>query len=471
MDTLYQSVADRMQGMIDEGALRPGDRIPSVRRLHQQWAVSVSTVLEAYRLLEDRGLVEARPRSGYYVRAHPRSLLDEPSATAPPRRPQRVRTNVVMRMHAEVADPSIVQLGAAVPDPHLLPVRVLARKVGEVMRRRPEASHGYLFGQGSEALRRQIARRMLDAGCTVPPADLVVTGGGQEALFLSLKAVTQPGDMVAVESPTYYGLLEAMQILDLRALELPTHPRDGVDLDGLEEALRLGGVKACALVSNYSNPLGSCMDDDKKRALAETVAHYRVPLIEDDIFGELPHEGPRPRAIKAFDRAGMVLYCSSFSKTLSPGFRIGWAIPGRLVQEVTWLKSLSSIAAPTVPQLAIAAYLGEGGYDHHLRKLRRVYRENLARAIAAVSRHFPSGTRATRPSGGQLLWVEMPVGADAVRLYEQATPYRVSLAPGVLFSPSGRHANCLRLNLGLVYDERVEAALETLGRLAGEQVG
>ena len=471
MDTLYETVAGRVQNLIEDGTLRPGDRIPSVRHLHRQWAVSVSTVLEAYRLLEDRGLVEARPRSGYFVRAHPRALLDEPTTTDPPRRPRRVRTNVVMRMHAEVADPSVVRLGAAAPDQDLLPTRVLARKVNEAMRRHPQASHAYMFGQGHEPLRREIARRMMDAGCSISPSDVVITSGGQEALFLSLKSVTQPGDMVAVESPAYFGLLESLEILDLRALELPTRSRDGVDLEALEDALRLGGVRAVALVTNFSNPLGSCMDDEKKRALAELAAHYRVPLIEDDIYGELPHEGPRPRAVKAFDEAGMVMYCNSFSKTLSPGFRIGWTVPGQARQDVMWLKNLSSIASPSVPQLAIAAYLREGGYDRHLRRLRRTYRENHARAIAAVSRHFPPGTRAARPLGGQLLWVEMPVGVDSIRLYEQVATHRISLAPGVLFSASGRFVNCLRLNLGLVYDDRVDHALETLGLLATEQLG
>jgi DNA-binding transcriptional MocR family regulator len=468
--TLYEEVADRVQAMIEEGTLRPGDRIPSVRRLHGQWSVSISTVLEAYRLLEDRGLIEARPRSGYFVRTSPLRLVEEPTASDPPPGPQQVRTDLVMRLHAEINEPDVVRLGAAAPDMDLLPGRVLARKVTQVMRRHPHASHTYMAGPGDEGLRRQIARRMVDAGCAVGPGDVVVTSGAQEALFLSLRAVTEPGDMVAVESPCYFGLLEIIETLHLRALELRTHPRDGLDLDTLEDALRDGGVAACAVVASHSNPLGSCMDDDRKRRLAELAAHYRVPVIEDDIYGDLSFEGSRPRALKAFDRDGWVLYCSSFSKTISPGMRIGWSVAGPWRQEVMLLKNLTSIAAPSVSQLAIAAYLADGGHDRHLRLLRRTYRENLARAIDAIGRHFPAGTRATRPTGGQLLWVEMPREVSAVQLYEDVRPHRISVAPGVLFSAAGRYAHCLRLNLGLAYDERVDAALRTLGRLAKAQL-
>ena len=470
MDTLYEDVAARVQSLIDEGTLRPGDRIPSVRHLHRQWAVSVSTVLEAYRLLEDRGLVEARPRSGYYVKASPRALVGEPACSDPPRGPQRVRIDLVMRMHAEVNDPSFVRLGAAAPDPELLPGRILARKVTEVMRRHPDACHTYMMGPGYEPLCREIARRMVDAGCTVAPGDIVITAGAQEAVFLSLRAVTEPGDLVAVESPCYFGLLEILQTLHLRAREIRTHPRDGIDLDALDDALREGGIKACALVTNFSNPLGSCMDDAKKRALLELLSFHQVPLVEDDIYGELAHAGPRPRAVKAFDQTGEVLYCSSFSKTLSPGFRVGWTVAGRHRRDVRLFKNLTSISTSTVPQMALAAYLKEGGYDRQLRFLRRTYRDNMARVLAALGRYFPTGTRATQPKGGQLLWVEMPRQVSAVELYERVAPHRISVAPGVLYSASGRYEHCMRLNLALRYDDRVEAALETLGTLAKDQI-
>jgi DNA-binding transcriptional MocR family regulator len=466
----YRGVADRVQGLIEDGTLRPGDRIPSVRRLHRQWSVSVTTVLEAYRLLEDRGYVQARPRSGYFVRPNPRAVVQEAETIEPPRRAQRVRTDLMMRLHAEINTPGFVRLGAAAPDLDLLPHRVLARKVAEVMRRHPRTCHSYMTGPGYEGLRRAVARRMVDAGCAVGPADVVITNGAQEALFLALRAVTRPGQMVAVESPCYFGLLEILEGLHLKALEVRTDPQHGIDLEALDLALGRRSVAACAVVSNYSNPLGCCMDEAKKRALVELLERHDVPLIEDDIYGELPFEGPRPSAVKAFDEQGRVLYVSSFSKTISPGFRVGWMVPGRAFEGALWLKNISSIAAPSIPQLALAAYLDEGGYDRHLRGLRRVYRDNLARAIDAIGRYFPPDSRATRPQGGQLLWVQLPRQVSSTLLYEQVREHKISVAPGDLFSASGHYGHCLRLNLALRYDDRVDHALQTLGRLASAQL-
>lgn len=467
--TLYERVADRVEGLISDGTLRPGDRIPSVRKLHGQWSVSVSTVLEAYRLLEDRGLVEARPKSGYFVRLNPRQLLQEPAMSNPPTEAREVRADVSFRMMAETLDPTIVKLGAATPDPEFLPVRTLSRLLGEVCRKKPHVAHGYAMGNGLEPLRRQIARRMVDAGSAIGPDEVVVTSGAQEAVYLALRALTQPGDTVAVESPTYYGLLETLEALHLRALPIRTHARDGIDLDALGDALRDGGIRAVSLVANFGNPLGSLMPDDKKKALVDLVSHHDVPLVEDDVYGELPFEGPRPRSLFSFDQTDHVLYCSSFSKTMSPGFRVGWCVAGVKQSSVARLKLVTTVASASAPQLAVAAYLEEGGYDRHLRRLRRIYRENVTRMSAAVSQHFPPGTRATRPAGGHVLWAEMPRHISSLALYDRAREHRISLTPGTIFSASGRYEHCLRLNCALPWSERVADAVATLGRLAGEQ--
>ena len=467
---LYRQVADRVQGLIEDGTLRPGDRAPSVRRLHSQWAVSMTTVLEAYRLLEDRGLIRARPRSGYYVQASQGAVVKEVETVEPPRRAQRVRTDLMMRLQAEINAPGFVRLGAAAPDLDLLPGRVLARKVNEVMRSSRRVALSYMTGLGDEGLRRAIARRMVDAGCAVGPADVVITNGAQEALFLALQAVTRPGQQVAVESPCYFGLLEILEGLHLRALEVRTDPRHGVDLDALDRALARPSVSACAMVTNYSNPLGCLMGEAKKRRLARLLKRHDVVMVEDDIYGELPFQGSRPPAVKAFDRAGRVIYVSSFSKTISPGFRIGWMVPGEAMEKALWLKNISSIASPSIPQLALAAYLREGGYERHLRKLRRVYRDNLARTIDAIGRYFPAGSRATRPRGGQVIWVQLPSKVSASLLCEQVRHHKISLAPGDLFSASGRYANCLRLNLAVKHEDRVDRALQIIGELATAQL-
>jgi DNA-binding transcriptional MocR family regulator len=277
--------------------------------------------------------------------------------------------------------------------------------------------------------------------------------------------VTRAGDTVAIESPAYYALLEVLASLELRALEISSHPRHGINLDDLERAVDSQPVAAVALVSNFSNPTGSCMTDEAKRRLVELLARHEVPLIEDDVYGELVYEGRRPSAIKAFDHRGLVLYCSSYSKTLSPGLRVGWAIPGRFQNEVELLKLVVNQATAVAPQLALAAFLGSGGCDRHIRKVRRMYRAQMTSMIDAVERYFPDATRLTRPQGGHVLWVQLPAGVDAMALYEAAEAEGIRIAPGPMFSPSGGYRDFIRLNTGFPWSASTERQVERLGRL------
>jgi DNA-binding transcriptional MocR family regulator len=348
----------------------------------------------------------------------------------------------------------------------LLPLKALNRLMGQVLREDPVLAHSYDVPPGCEPLRQAVARRLMDAGCTISPDQIVTTNGTFEGVYISLMAVTQPGDTVAIESPTYYGLLEALESLRLNALELPTHPRDGLSLEHLETALARGQVQACALVSNFSNPLGSCMADDKKRQLVALMNRYDRPLIEDDIYGDL-HFGPtRPKAIKAFDTQGLVLYCSSYSKTLSPGMRVGWSVPGRYQAQVEQLKWVMNQTTAIAPQLTVAAFLANGGYDRHLRHLRGLYQSQMAKMTQAVGEYFPPQTRLTRPEGGHVLWVELPKGVDAMALHRIALAQRISIAPGVIFSPSRSYENCFRLNTSYPWTPKIEQAMASLGQIS-----
>jgi DNA-binding transcriptional MocR family regulator len=468
---LYEQVAYRVQSLIEEGTLQPGDRIPSVRRMHKQMNVSISTVLEAYRLLEDRGFIGARPQSGYFVKQT--SLLsyrDEPKPSTPPRRIYQVDSSIAFRINVALRDPSIIRLGAAVADPQLFPIKALNRLMGQVMRQYPEICHAYDPLPGCEPLRHEVARRLMDAGCSITPEQILVTNGTTEALYLSLRAVTKPGDTVAIESPCYYGLLEILESLHLQALELPTHTREGLILEELEAALQQGNIAACAVVSNFSNPLASCMSDEKKKQLVEILETYDVPLVEDDVYGDLGFDGNRPKAIKAFDRKGLVLYCASCSKTLSPGLRVGWAVPGRYQTEIEQLKLITNINTAPVNQLTIAAFLSNGGYDRHLRQLRRSYQEKVIRMTQAIYEYFPDETKVTRPTGGHVLWVELSPEFDSMLLYHQAFQHKISIAPGAIFSVSGSYQNCFRLNCGIPWSYQLEQAMKTLGRLIDRQL-
>ena len=313
-------------------------------------------------------------------------------------------------------------------------------------------------------LRRAIAQHGLDAGYAVSPDDVVITSGAKEAVYLSILAVTRPGDTVAIESPAYYALLEVLASLERRVVEIPTNPRRGIDLAALAKVLGRQPIAAVALVSNYSNPSGSCMADDDKRALVDLLDRHDVPLVEDDVYGDLVFDGPRPKAIKAFDTARRVLYCGSFSKTVSPGMRMGWAIPGRYQDALEHLKLVVNQASPTAPQVAMAGFVESGGFDRHLRRIRRMYAEQMAQVIDAVDRHFPDGTRRTDPRGGHVLWIQVP-GLDSLDLYDRAAAEGIHIAPGPLFSSSGGYRDHLRLNTGFPWTEQTETQLALLGRL------
>ena len=467
----YERVAQALEEQIEAGVYGPGDRLPGVRKLAGQFAVSVSTVVAAEHLLEDRGVIAARPRSGYYVRRHPWQPPERPERSAPAGEPTPVTGQaLVLRVVQAANDPEVVQLGAAVPHADFLPARGLQRAFAGVPRRWADRALAYAFPPGPPELRQQIARRMADAGCQHAPEDIVITNGAQEALVLSLRAVAEPGDVVAIESPTFYGLLQAIEGQGLRALEIPTDPDQGVSPEAMALALDQWPVAAALLMPNFGNPLGHRASAERKRALVALLEERGVPLIEDDVYGDLPFEPPRPWAAKAFETRGGVLYCGSFSKTLSPGLRIGWAVPGRFRDRLEYLKYAASSSTPAWPGFAVTDFLDRGGYDRYLRQAQGEYARAVDRVGRAVAHHFPAGTRQTRPTGGFVLWLELPEKVDSLTLYRRALAEGISIAPGPMFSPTQKFRNFVRLNCAQPWDARLERALQRLGALAGEMV-
>src|SRR5712671_2886738 len=407
-DILYKRLALRISELIQHGTIRPGERVPSVRKCSEQQDVSIATVMQAYRLLEDQGMIEARPQSGYYVRLKRWSPPPEPKMSRPALRAVNVRvSDLILQIVKAGRDPNLVRLGATLPSPELFPTKELGRTMAAVGRRSPLVAHGYDAPPGNHALRVQVARRAMEAGCTLSPDDIITTVGATEALNLCLRAVAKPGDVIAIESPTFFGILQIIESLGMRVCEIPTFPRHGVCLDALKARLKCCRIKACVFTLNYSNPLGSCMPDEKKKKLVEMLSSRQIPLIEDDIYGNLTFGPTRPKSAKAFDKDGWVMLCDSFTKTLSPGARVGWVAPGRFKARVEFLKFVNTSATASQPQMAIAEFLQNGGYDHHLRKIRRLYAAQMQQMSEAITRYFPAGTKLTRPSGGMCLWVEL----------------------------------------------------------------
>ena len=467
----YEEVTNRICGMIREGTYRAGERIPSIRGLSRQLRVSMNTVMEAYSRLEDLGLIEARPQSGFYVCPDggplaKQSVAEQAGTIAPHDVTLGDRTLEVMRA---IANPALVPLGSGMPNSELTPVERLNRMLASETRRFGLQSVSYPPTRGHKRLRVQIARRSLSAGCTLSADDVVITSGCVEATNLALQAVCRPGDTVAIGSPVYPTFLKSIQWMGLKVLEIPSD-NEGMLLDVLDYVIRHNRVSACITIASFNNPLGSLMPEAKKRALVELITRHDIPLIEDDVYGDLAFGQTRPPATKAFDDKGLVLYCSSFSKTLAPGFRVGWIAPGRYLERIIQLKALLNIATASPTQLALAEFLTNGGYDHHLRKVRRVYARQTALLREAVLRHFPAGTRVSRPEGGFVLWVEMPEQVDGFRLYEAAVTEGIGIAPGSMFTLGEQYRSGCRLNAAC-WSEQTAQAVETLGELAEGMVG
>ena len=462
----YLQVAERITRMIEEGTFGPGAAAPSVRKLSRQWKVSITTILKAYYLLEARGLLIPRARSGFYVSNRLPSAPPEPTLSDPDPDPSTVGmreliTRIVLR---DTLDPQLLQLGAAHPAPEHTATRQLNRLMAAAARRMGDRSGLYMTPAGNRPLRQQLVRHAMDAGCSLDAEEIVITSGCGEAVSSCLRATCSPGDTVAVESPICFDVFQYLENLGLKALEIPTHPRDGISLDALRFALENNPVHACVVISNFNNPLGSCIPDSHKKELVALLGSYDIPLIENDIFGDIHFAAKRPRCAKAFDTGGRVLWCGSFSKTLAPGLRVGWAAAGRYRSTVAWLKYSTSLATATLPQVAVAAFMAEGGYRQHLRRIRRIYRRRVTDLRRAVIRFFPEGIRVTDPAGGYLLWIELPERVDALRLYRQALEEGIAITPGHLFSAGDRYRNFIRLNAANWSDEAVPA-IQRLGRV------
>lgn len=464
----YEELAGFITGLVENGTLSPGSRAPSLRQISKQRRISLTTALQAYRLLEDRGVLEARSQSGFYVAKGGPVSLETPAISKPPGKATAVSiTGVVLKLLEFAADPRLVPLGCAIPSAELLAAGRLDRFLARAARAKGIDYNSYTVPKGDLRLRQEISRRALRWGQGLSPEDIAITCGCTEALTLSLKAVSRPGDTIAIESPTYFGVLQVIEALDLKALELPTDSNSGIDLGALEKALKGRSVKACLFSSSFNNPLGCTMPEEKKLAVLDLLAKHEVPLIEDDIYGDIYFGKERPKPFMALDRHDNTIYCSSFSKTVAPGYRIGWVASGRHMQKILENKMALTLCGPALPQAALADFLSSGGYDSHLRRIRRIFEDNIDRMIRAIDKDFPKGTKVTRPAGGFVLWLELPKGLRSRDLFGQALDQGVCFAPGDAFSASDHYANCLRLSCGYPWDARIEKGLKILGELAG----
>lgn len=464
-DHKYIEVADRIEKLIEKQTLKVGDKLLSVRSLSKQQGISLSTSFQAYYYLESKGLIEARPQSGYYVKFSPKHAFEIPTCSEPTDEALPISVDeMISSVYHDLRSPNLLSFSLSAPHPSLLPSAKLNKSVVHSLRHSPDHCLGYEHIQGNEELRKQIAKLSLNWGGALSEDDLVVTAGCLEALSFCLRATTKPGDAVATESPTFYGIFRVMQSLGLKVVEVPTDPVTGVDIDYLEQAITRFDIKACLFVPNFNNPIGSCVPDEKKKQLVELLAKKEIPLIEDDIYGEMYFGKTRPRTCKTYDKKGLVLHCGSFSKSLAPGYRIGWTAAGRYKNTVIQLKRMHNISTNTLAQVSIAHFLQNGRYELHLRRLRKDLHTQCLRYLQAITEFFPEDIRITQPQGGFVLWIEMKIG-DGYKLHKRALKSQIGIAPGQIFSAQGQFQNYFRLSYGLPWSDKIERGLRTLGEL------
>jgi DNA-binding transcriptional MocR family regulator len=461
-------VAERIQSMIEKEVIKTGDKLPSVRSLSKEHGISMSTVFQAYYHLESKGFIEPRPKSGYYVRFSPRRLPEMPKACRPVKKASEVNvSDMITEVFNHLSPDDVLRFNVAAPAEVLLPAAKLSKSLIQAMRSLPAGGVNYESLQGNHLLRRQIARMNMHWGVnTFTEDDIVTTTGCMDALTLCLSATTQPGDVIALESPAYSGTFQLAESLGLKVLELPTNPVTGVDLEYLDKAIPKFRIKACVFVTNFSNPIGACMPDKNKRELVKLVNKYDIPLIEDDIYADLYFGKTRPSSCKQYDRNGNVLLCNSFSKSLAPGYRVGWTMPGKYKDKVLRLKLNHTVSSATLPQAAIAHFLENGRYEHHLRNLRKMLHTQCLRYQQAIADYFPEDTCVTRPQGGYVLWLELNQSINTFDLYDLAMKKKVSFAPGRIFSLQDRYNNCLRISHSHPWSKQVDDGLKTIGKLA-----
>lgn len=460
---LYQSLAEDVRERIEQGYYQVGEKLPSIRVLSKEHAVSISTAQQALLLLEKQHLVEVRAKSGCYVKAQSKPA-DMPQPCRPTQYPLEVsQWKEVRKLRSNNNDTSMHYLSSGIADIHGSTLKPLLRILSSLTRNEGIRCLTPDSLQGSMELREQVARLSIDSGSRLHPDDIITTTGCQEALSISLQAVTKPGDVVAVESPGFYGLMQILKALELKALEIPSHPTDGMSLDALEMALDQWPVKTILVIPTENNPLGSSMSDEHKRRLLKMTQPYNIPIIEDDIYGDLRYRQPRPRTLHSFDTEGRVILCSSFSKSISAALRVGWLAPGRYRERVEHMKYIGTASTTTLTQLAVAEFIKQGYYERHVRTMRQQYRTNRDKITHAIKQYFPEGTRISAPQGSYVLWIELPNDIDTLELNQQLKEHHIQIAPGTVFSASGKFRNCMRINYAKPIADWV---METIGQEA-----
>jgi len=460
----YETLAKELHKQISDGQFQANMKLPSVRQLCERHDLSMSTVVRALETLQQDGVIESRDRSGFYIRAISKHHSPEPESSYILEQPTQIdNKELVLALMRSFYDPKIFNMGAAIPSSGFLPVKEIDKAARQAMRMTSYKRDQYQSMPGNRVLLEQISLYMQNISCDIEPDDIVITNGCQEGTMLALLSFLNAGDTVAVETPTYPGFLQVCELLNLEVIEIPTSPRNGISIGALELAAQQWKIDCLLLSSSYSNPTSARMSTEKKHALLSLCERLSIKIVEDDVYGDLSHDPYyRPRPLKSLDVNDIVIYCNSFSKTISPGLRLGWVANKSMHKELEYNKYVSGLSTVTTSQYTVAEYLKIGKHERYLQSVRRRYGVQTNLMLEKLHELMPDGTRVTQPKGGFILWLALPGNIDTLKLLEKTVARGVSFNPGILFSAADKHRNCLRINCSMELNDRVKNALKVL---------
>ncbi len=401
------------------------------------------------------------------------SLFETPWRDRYALRTRAMTSSVIRELLKLTADPEIISFAGGLPAPEVFPLAEVRAATERVLTNQGRTALQYGPTEGYMPLREMLCRHMSRYGIAVEPRNVLVTTGSQQGLDLLGKLFVNSGDRILTEEPTYLGAIQAFTAYQAQYLTVATDD-DGVLLDELEETLR-AGPKFMYILPNFQNPGGFTLSLERRQKLVELASHYGVPIIEDDPYGQLRYKGKHLPPLVKLDAEhhgaangeksfrGDVIYLGTLSKTLAPGLRIGWIVaPEEVMARLVQMKQGADLHSSTFAQM-VAYETAHGGFlDRHVHTIREVYRVRLEAMLAALDRHFPPGSRWTRPEGGLFLWLTLPEGLDSAALLKDALVEKVAFVPGQAFHPNGGGERTMRLNFSYCSPEVIDEGIRRL---------
>lgn len=465
---MYKSeqLAHSLKLLIENGTWKAHEKLPSLRQQVEQSGLSLITVMNAYQELEAQGLIYSKEKSGYFV---VEQSSDHPTTLHVINETVEINS-VVFKYLKSTQSEHIIPLGSAFPNSQLLYSAKLIQTLGQLARQRRSYEQTPSLPPGNYQLRKIIAQKYAMQGIPTDPSDIVITSGGLDALNLSLQALTQAGDYILLQQTIFYGAWQAAERLGLKVITIPEHPEHGIDLEAFEHAILKYPIKVCLMMLNGQNPIGFTVSDEIKLKLAKLLNQYQIYLIEDDVYEELYYDQKKPLSMKYFDQQNWVLHCSSFSKTLGAGFRIGWVYAGKFSEHIQHTQLMSTLSVNSFIQNALVEYLSHRHYEKHLKTLRSTLQRYKKQYFNYLKTHLPEQCHVNYYPSGYFLWIELPEQVDSNEIYQHMLEHSVSVAPSSLFNISNQQNHFIRMNCSFEMNEKIQNALNQLIHIIGKSV-